>query len=407
MQPLWSIETAREAMIIGATAMLFSARMSRSLLILLLMVAVLCGVWQAATTGDTADVSEPLVRVTNRSVPQVNKCAACHSDVCEQFSDAPHSRTLTRAETPEIMNRFAGRSFQFSDGGPVVSFVRKDRQLWMTSNEYPDFLKIEWMFGSGQHAMTPVSLLVNPDGGNELIEGSVSWYPPDILGPTPGAEVTGAPGVRSLGIHLDNSTTLECFGCHVTLLPHRQGRILQDALHTGVSCDRCHPGGERHIQAMNSGGVSEMASWSSLSPLESVNRCGECHRRADQLTAEELLPSRTVLVRFASVGLAMSACFLQQETLSDSSRSQSKFRMDCLTCHDPHQRAETSATYYTAKCMVCHQSSAGLAADCSSSLTSDACLSCHMPAVNVTDNLQLTDHWIRVRNSNDPPAAGP
>lgn len=352
--------------------------------------------------GRDRDQFEPVVRASKRVVPATQRCSACHAGVHQNMATSPHRRTLNEGADPEIRSRFAGRSFQHTLGGPTVSFEERDQQLWMKSDAYPDAIRVDWMFGSGQHAMTPVSLLVNTAGATELIEGSVSWFPPGVLGATPGANLSGTPGISSLGSPQDHPTTLECFGCHVTQLPVQNGRILTDEMFRGVTCERCHFGGEQHARAMELGSSYSWQKWSDLTPLESVNRCGECHRRADQLTPDELLPERTVLVRFASVGLAMSRCFLDQDTVHDPAN---KTRLDCLTCHDPHRPAERSSASYVQKCLQCHGLEASQARECTSSQTASNCLSCHMPSVSVADNLVLTDHWIRVRKDSDPPVA--
>ncbi|MFO1003236.1 MAG: multiheme c-type cytochrome [Planctomycetaceae bacterium] len=364
----------------------------------------LVGIWclSSLSLQDPAYVAAFSVRASNHQPPPMNRCASCHQDVCDEFQNAPHTRTLIEASTPSILSRFAGRSFRIAENGPLISFEERDKQLWMTSETYPESLKIEWMFGSGQHAMTPVSLLTNSDGSTELIECSVSWFPPDLLGATPGADLSGSPGIRSLGETLDHARTMECFGCHVTHLPHDNGQIRQREIVTGVSCDRCHPGGEKHIASMEEGAALSIEKWSQLSPLESINQCGECHRRADQLTASELSPDRPVLVRFAPVGLAMSACFLKQDSVPGGPHS---FRMDCMTCHDPHKPAEEAKEFYIAKCLQCHGPEKHQVAECTSPMTSGECLDCHMPTVGLTENLKLTDHWIRIRTSSDLPAA--
>jgi hypothetical protein len=79
--------------------------------------------------------------------------------------------------------------------------------------------------------------------------------------------------------------------------------------------------------------------------------------------------------------------------------------MDCLTCHDPHKPAEKSKEFYVEKCLQCHGPEKHQVSECTSAVTSSECLKCHMPTVNVTDNLTLTDHWIRIRKSSDLPAA--
>lgn len=368
------------------------------------VVVVLCWSVQAWLIGQRDDRSpfDPAFRAADVIAPIAERCAACHPGVCQEMAASPHSRTLSDGHDPQIRARFAGRSYQSAPGGPTVSFENRNEQLWMKSDASPEAIRVDWMFGSGRHAMTPVSLMVNSDGATELIEGSVSWFPPGELGVTPGANLTDASGMAPLGAPHDHATTLECFGCHVTHLPVEGGRIRTDALFRGVSCERCHAGGEQHARAMEQGGPLSLQSWSDLTPLESVNRCGECHRRADQLTPEELSPERTVLVRFASVGLAMSRCFLEQGQLHGGEKSA---RLDCLTCHDPHRPAEKSFQPYVRTCLQCHGPQKSQAGECTSPQSASNCLSCHMPSVNVADKLVLTDHWIRVRKDSDPPAA--
>ena len=156
--------------------------------------------------------------------------------------------------------------------------------------------------------------------------------------------------------------------------------------HAAIHCSRCHINSAEHLRQEDYD-LRVLQRWSELSPLESVNRCGECHRRADHFPEDELNPDNELLVRFASVSLSLSECFQNQS---------SNQRLDCLTCHNPHRPAETSWKYYYQKCVKCHTNSAKSASTCSSPETSQQCLSCHMPKKDVSESLQFTDHWIRV-----------
>ena len=389
---------------------------STGMLLVALFAILLCGGTQAWITRPTTATSrfEPAIQVARNGPKMSDRCAVCHPGVCQDIAAAPHNRTLREGNDPDVRARFAGRSFQQGKSGPTVSFEDRAGQLWMKSDSYPDAIRVDWMFGSGRHALTPVSLLVNPHGATELVEGSVSWFHGDLLGGTPGANLSKARGMASLGTPHDEATTQDCFGCHVTQLTMDQGRIRPEGLIRGVSCERCHPGGERHAESMEAGGPLLMERWSELSPLESVNRCGECHRRADHLTSQELSPERPVLVRFASIGLAMSPCFLKQDTLKAAGGNvpggnvaNGATRLDCLTCHDPHRSAEEPAEAFVQKCQQCHGTQPNQARVCSAPQSGTNCLPCHMPPVNVTDNLVLTDHWIRIRKPTDPPVAAP
>ena len=327
--------------------------------------------------------------------PTMDQCADCHSDICETFETAPHRLTLTRAASPVVLEHFSGKEFSFDNDGPLARYENRDGELWLVSAKLPKPLRVDWIFGSGQHAQTPVSVLTNPDGRTESLQHRVSWYPTDTLGVTPGLDASTDmhEGLLQLVQPEDHFVTMDCFECHVTHLPNNAGLIDQEHILTGVGCDRCHPGGHNHMAGVDDG-IIAMERWSELSPLESVNRCGECHRRADQLTELELDPDRPVLARFASVGLTMSTCFKQQSTVKVEPSTLN--RLDCVTCHDPHRPAIKAPMFYVRKCINCHGSDDGMATECASQPMSSNCLPCHLPKQRMSDDLAFTDHWIRI-----------
>lgn len=373
-------------------------------LLLAIFAMVACWTVQAALIkrSDQPERYAPAIRQASSSRFALDRCARCHPGACDGAESVSHSRTLRRGNDPEILALFAGHSYSRTPDGPRVSFGEKNGELWMTSESHPEPIRVDWMFGSGRHAMTPVSLMVNPQGASELIEGGVSLFPGGVFGPTPGASPAGARGIASLGTPHDHPTTLECFGCHVTELRLKDALIEPAGVAAGIGCERCHPGSERHAISMEQGGPPLIERWADLTPLESVNRCGECHRRADHLTRDELSPERPVLVRFASIGLVMSRCFQNQERVRGIGKES---RLDCVTCHDPHHPSADSTAASVATCKACHGSRPEQTRSCSSPLATDDCLGCHMPPVEVSANLVLTDHWIRVRTASDPPIA--
>lgn len=328
------------------------------------------------------------------------RCAECHPGQAQSLAQAPHSLTLHHASSPEIVARFDGLIFRDKTAAETTNtFEFREQQLWRKCSAYPDPIPIDWIFGSDRHAQTPVTVRETPRRTTELLEHGLSHYPGVGLGLTLGtaAEATTiAPGWHGLGKRMTSSEATDCFGCHTTWLPSDGGRLDLKRLVAGVQCTRCHLGGEAHLAAAHAGQTDlRMERWQDLSPLESIRRCGECHRRDDQLTADELRPDNLLLVRFAPVGLSQSQCFQSQAEATDARGTPA--RMDCMTCHDPHRPAEREESFYNTRCLNCHGSHPGHASHCSSKTSTDHCLGCHMPKVEVQTHLQFTDHWIRKR----------
>ena len=310
-------------------------------------------------------------------------CADCHEQIVADHGRSPHARTLSRVE-PATIEAFLLATRR---DGLCGDLGLEGSRLVVNRPDTTAPAVITWVFGSGTHAQTPVSTWLDPEGNTVMLEHAISWYPPGQLGPTLGLSLLTADSPDGFcGKLLNPEATRSCFGCHASRLPTVAGRIDEAAIQAGVGCVRCHPQAAAHAQASHRGQTIPAGPvWKSLSPLESVRRCGECHRRDDQYRDEELQPDNELLIRFASVGLTQSSCFL----------SQTNHRLDCLTCHDPHQAAADAAALSVAQCLNCHQPAADHA-PCPKTETGSDCLACHMPSVGISPDLAFTDHWIRI-----------
>lgn len=327
--------------------------------------------------------------------PNSRSCVDCH-EIANDFESVPHAQTLRRAMFTDVRGRFIDQKFETNDGAESFRFYEEKKQLWFEADSYPRPLPVNWLLGSGHHAITPVSTWENAAGETELLELAVSWYPDRGLGLTLGQSPEGirdAVGIDRLGKRLSHGETLECFGCHSVWLPVDEGRIRFHDVDPGVTCNRCHTGSAKHF-ASEGEATPPGFSWAELTPLESINRCGSCHRRADQMTAEELTVDNQLLIRFASAAIVQSSCFLNQSPAVDGNEQ----RLDCLTCHDPHRPASTDPTFYSDQCRKCHDFADSPTA-CPDLTPTSNCLPCHMPKIEIHPYLSFTDHWIRIRDS--------
>jgi hypothetical protein len=329
-----------------------------------------------------------------------DRCAACHSGQAESLRQAPHSVTLQPGSSEAVRTLFDRLEYRNPDVDSVTDrFEVRDQSLWRRSTALPDAVPIDWVFGSGRHARTPVTVFKEHDGGIEIVEHRLSFYPGIGLDLTLGNSDASLrrPGWHGVGNRLSSVDAADCFGCHSSWLPENQGHLDLSRIRAGVQCSRCHQEGEAHIDAANAGKTNlNHPLWSELSPLDSIRRCGECHRRDDQMTPFELRTTNPLLVRFAPAGLSQSRCFTRQDRLAPAA-SGAKLRLDCITCHDPHRPAETNPQYYVDRCLNCHNEQTRPAIVCLVESRPQNCLDCHMPRVEVQSHLSFTDHWIRRR----------
>lgn len=366
---------------------------------LLLMFVLLRGVYES-WHGQRATPAESYVLSPQSSTFSEQRCAECHAEIVDGFALAPHSRTLTRATDKSVIAEFAGKMFHRNDTGVDFEYELLDGRLFLSTSAFSRKLPIDWIFGSGTHARTPLMTWTDVNGATSGLEHCVSAYPHGVLGTTLGLEeLQENAGILALGHPRPPNETINCFGCHCSHVAVTDELIDFEATQPGISCNRCHWDADTHADQMENGRPTTIERFSQLSSLESVNRCGECHRRADEIGGP-LDPADTTLPRFASVGLVQSPCFLQQDSVPTASGM--GIRLDCTSCHDPHGPTRREWQFHTAVCLNCHDQSNHKAVDCSAASRSDNCLTCHMPKVAAGEHLSFTDHWIRVHQDSPP-----
>ncbi len=323
-------------------------------------------------------------------------CVDCHKAQTKDFLSAPHAQTLRRADLPSEWTHFVEQTAQI--GVPKVEFrywIERGR-LWGSSEKTKSPSTVDWIFGSGHHGQTAVTLLTNGRGESVAIEHHVTWYVNHGLDRTIGRPIDLGRNSLEIGEENDPETTRRCFGCHATGLSAKAQRIDQQSFSHGIFCSRCHKEADHHVSNMRSGQTkTKFDDWHSLTPLQSVSRCGECHRLPTDLSPNELTPKNKNLPRFAAVGLMMSKCFQLQHT-----RPTATLRLDCMTCHDPHRPTETEPNHYNRSCCECHNRSSVSWGTCREQSLDADCISCHMPKQPSDSPTLFTDHWIRIRKSN-------
>jgi hypothetical protein len=171
-----------------------------------------------------------------------------------------------------------------------------------------------------------------------------------------------------------------------------EGKLDPSHLIPSVTCEACHGPGANHVSAEKSAFAEAehfIFNPRRLSPGESVDFCGSCHRTWwDVMLTEEVGVTTVLAVPYR---LEKSRCWGNGDA-----------RITCVACHNPHQPLVQDAAAYDQRCLSCHvpkgvthttDDHRGNACP----VGTEKCATCHMPKYEVTDmHYKFTDHMIRI-----------
>ena len=204
---------------------------------------------------------------------------------------------------------------------------------------------------------------------------------------------TSAPAAlkKGVGRHLTTEQAAGCFGCHNTAA-QTSGKLDLDHVIPNITCEACHGPGANHAAAEKSGldlGPDLIFNPRRLSPADSVDFCGSCHRTWWDLMLTEEVGMSTVLA--VPYRLEKSRCWGKGDE-----------RLTCVACHDPHRDLVRVAVSYDRNCLSCHVTKGAGKADASHPgnacpVSSNQCVTCHMAKYELPDmHYDFTDHMIRI-----------
>ena len=229
----------------------------------------------------------------------------------------------------------------------------------------------DWAFGAGTQAITFVSRVDR----ETYREHGETWYrATNGFGITPGHR--NAAGV-TFRLFDPEARMLRCFACHSTG-PVTLGNAGEVAPHElGVRCEACHGAAAAHAAdpaAHRPRNPARMAA------AELNAFCGRCHRLELGTEAENKDVRDARNSRNQPLMLSASACFRA-----------SKGRLNCFTCHAPHEELQQTAGAYDRACQSCHA-----APRHRTTVAGRACAECHMPGVRYGSDLVFVNHRIGV-----------
>jgi hypothetical protein len=324
---------------------------------------------------------------TTKEYAGEDACAKCHADIVATQHTTPMYHAGKRAANSSILAEHP--DFNFHEG--IYTYAIRSNTFSVSDGTASASQPIAWAFGNGEYGQT----YILKDGG-QYAESRLSYYTSlHALDITTGHKTEIPTSLqKAFGNVLKSDAAQNCFSCHTTAAVTANNFQPEKAI-PGITCEACHGPGAKHVAAMTAGQY-DMASATitnpaSLSPTDSVDFCGACHRTSSDVNF--LLPANIgiVAVRFQPYRLEKSRCWGQA---GDP-------RITCVACHNPHQPLVHDLAAYDAKCLGCHRALTGpsqphaTAAACK--VGTGKCASCHMPKYEIPQTHgYFTDHDIRI-----------
>jgi tetratricopeptide (TPR) repeat protein len=325
------------------------------------------------------------------------RCTECHPGIAQEAATSRHSRTLHRGgallalplpDSPLPDPDEPGVSHRIERVGSTLEV-----ETQVDGRSFRSI--IEAAFGDPDRYVTMVS---RDDSGNYRTLRH-SYYQSDSgSGWDRSLGDTGRPDrlANALGRPADSRDgVVRCLACHTTNVRFGEHRIGPETADAGIGCEHCHGPGANHLAAV-SAGLTDLAivNPALASTIAVTDSCSSCHILDSETASLPSSRADPAWIRSQGKTLSWSRCF-----------TETGGAIGCVSCHDPHQPTNTSASHYESVCVSCHAPSRDLAPrlPAGSPLAicpiepARSCVSCHMPEVDVPAmHASLTDHFIRI-----------
>ena len=267
---------------------------------------------------------------------------SCHSEKYQIQQNSRHARTFNRiSEHPDL--ELPRTVFPDPVNSKVTHTLRRVGGHLTQETRTPEHLYqavLDYAFGSGDRGKT----MIGHDTTGHNFELRLSVYHEKTMQATWGVTSGHAPHPASdqsfLGMLLTNDEVRRCFSCHVTSPQALLEASAPERADPAIGCEKCHGPGGNHLLAVAAKFPDLAIARPSLaSGARVVKICAQCHSPRGKVVK----PDDPLSIRFQGATLTWSRCY-----------TESKDKLDCVTCHDPHRNAITEAAHYETKCLVCH-----------------------------------------------------
>jgi predicted CXXCH cytochrome family protein len=341
-------------------------------------------------------------------------CFRCHAETARTYRNHPMGRSLNPiasapappGNTASSGPLFTAQGFDYNieirNGHVFHTETRRDgsgRIIAQTDGE------VQFVVGSGRLG---TAYLIERDGF--LFQSPIAWYARARRWDLP-------PGYEKSNSHFERPITSACLFCHSNRAEPVEGTLnrYRPPIFSGhaIGCERCHGPGELHAARPKivDGHDMTIVNPATLEPSLRDAVCEQCHLNGQKRVLragrrdDDFRPGFP-FYRFWTVlepppGEDENRFVGQFEQMHQSRCfAESKGRLGCISCHDPHQFPEPDqrAAFYRDRCLECH-------ADRGCSLPptvrtaqgrANDCIRCHMPSLENSDIIHIAETNHRV-----------
>lgn len=317
-------------------------------------------------------------------------CKRCHAGIVETQKNTPMAHAATPATANAFINVPTAMHFHAGAFDYLLKQTETGAEYSATNGEQSASAAVSWVFGDQQFGDT---FLYRQNG--VYFESRVSYY--KLIN---GLDfTTGHPRFRAdrietaLGRRMSADEPPLCFGCHSTA-SSTNGQFHPEQLIAGITCEACHGPGAQHVAQMSIEHDARTPTLifnpARLSPADSVDFCGACHRTSADVSLSFVTGIFTL--RFPAYRLEQSRCWGNGDA-----------RLTCTACHDSHKSRVEDAAFYDKVCVSCHSPQGSTLKGHAISMCKVAnhnCVTCHMPKYEIPSmHTKFTDHKIAVHGN--------
>ena len=338
-------------------------------------------------------------------------CSSCHREKVASFQQTAHCLTSRLPDKNSILGNFTPGANAFATSNPELSFRMDEKQNGFFQTAVQGIApytterteRFDLVIGSGGKGQTYLFWK-----GDQLFQLPVSYW--TELG------WVNSPGYRDGFANFDRPIIPRCLECHATYfdsLPPPLNRYHNAGFVVGITCEKCHGPGRRHVQRESSkpSGPSDsaMLNPAKFSRDRQMDLCAWCHAGHGVALAPAFSylpgePLKQYLELPQSDPNTPVDVHGSQVELLEKSRCFQGSAMTCLTCHDVHTR-QPDLSAFSQRCLSCHKPETSMFPKLNHQIASN-CIDCHMPKQET--NLIVFDwngkkarprvrsHWIKI-----------